>query len=276
MKIINHRLEGVPFVASPNISGMLNPSYVVMHYTAGWTGASAIDTLTNPKSRVSAHLVVDRDGSVTQLVSFNRVAWHAGPSKFDGKNGMNNYSIGIEIVNPGYLRAANGGYEMSTATGWKKVPAERLKDYDLTIAAANKRVGGGTYVWPAYTKTQIAAVKEVFAAICQAYSIKDVVSHEQIDSRGWKTDPGPAFPMGEFKAMIHTNARNDDLEPNGTYVVSASALNVRAKPDAKAAVVTTLKRGAEVAVVKDHGVWSHVEYAPGKFGYLSDQYLKAA
>ncbi|ARK07426.1 1,6-anhydro-N-acetylmuramyl-L-alanine amidase [Sphingobium phage Lacusarx] len=280
MNISNHRLAGVDFVASPNISGMLNPQYIVMHYTAGWNDESAITTLKNPAAKVSAHVVIARDGKVTQMVPFNRVAWHAGPSKFDGKNGMNNYSIGIELVNIGFLRekpGAPGVYQLSTGSAWKDVPASNLAGYDLSLKAANKRIGGGTYVWPAYTKAQIDAAKEVVKALVGAYTIKDITTHEIIDTRGWKTDPGPAFPMGEFKPLIHIgNARNDNLEPNGTYVVTASALNVRKEANTGAGVLTVLRKGAEVAVVKDLGDWSYVEYAPGKFGYLTDKYLAAA
>ena len=277
MQIQNHRLVGVPFVASPNISGMLNPQYVTMHYTAGWSGQDAIATLTNPAAKVSAHVVIDRDGSVTQLVPFNRVAWHAGPSKYDGKNGMNHYAIGIELVNIGFLRQKAGGYQLWNGSKWSSVSSEHLKGYDLSLSAPNSRIGGGSFVWPAYTAPQIAAAKDVFAASCAYYPIKDVVSHEEIDTRKWKTDPGPAFPMGEFKDMLHAGAgRDDGLAPMGTFEVNVAALNVRSQPNTNASVLTVIRRGDNVAVQQDLGVWSHVEYAPGKFGYVTDKYLKAA
>lgn len=47
--------------------------------------------------RVSSHLLIDRGGSVTQYVPFNRRAWHAGESSFDGRQQCNDYSIGIEL-----------------------------------------------------------------------------------------------------------------------------------------------------------------------------------
>ena len=46
---------------------------------------------------VSAHLLVKRDGSVTQFVPFTERAWHAGESCFRGQNRCNDYSIGIEL-----------------------------------------------------------------------------------------------------------------------------------------------------------------------------------
>lgn len=47
--------------------------------------------------RVSSHLVIARDGAVTQYVSFNDRAWHAGRSSFDGRIECNDYSVGVEL-----------------------------------------------------------------------------------------------------------------------------------------------------------------------------------
>lgn len=47
--------------------------------------------------RVSAHLLIDRTGAVTQFVSFAERAWHAGESCFEGHANCNDYAIGIEL-----------------------------------------------------------------------------------------------------------------------------------------------------------------------------------
>jgi AmpD protein len=47
--------------------------------------------------RVSAHLLIERDGAPTQFVPFNRRAWHAGVSEFEGRPRCNDFSIGIEL-----------------------------------------------------------------------------------------------------------------------------------------------------------------------------------
>lgn len=47
--------------------------------------------------RVSAHVVIDRWGNMTQYVPFSQRAWHAGVSSFEGKVNCNDYSIGIEL-----------------------------------------------------------------------------------------------------------------------------------------------------------------------------------
>lgn len=47
--------------------------------------------------RVSAHLLIKRDGRIIQFVDFNQRAWHAGRSSFNHIDDCNNYSIGIEL-----------------------------------------------------------------------------------------------------------------------------------------------------------------------------------
>ena len=275
MKVVNHLLEGVRFERSPNVSGMMTPTGAIMHYTAGFTADSAIKTLTNPAAKVSAHLVIDTDGTITQLVPFNRIAWHAGPSSLGGKSGCNNFTIGFEFVNPGYFRIAKDGTVMDWE-GKRPIAKDVLAKYDLSVKAPNARIGGGTFIWPGYTKAQIAAGKAALAALRDAYPITAIAGHEEIDTRKWKTDPGPAFPMGEFKALLYAGSdRSDGLKPAASrFLVSASKLNVRAAPNASGAILTTLVGGSEVVVLEDLGAWSLVEYAPGKKGYLADQYLK--
>ena len=74
MNIVNHRLENVDYIESPNQGGPFAPGAldsIIVHYTAGADSASAIQTLCDVDRQVSAHLVVDRNGTVTQLLPFN-------------------------------------------------------------------------------------------------------------------------------------------------------------------------------------------------------------
>ncbi|MBE8712525.1 N-acetylmuramoyl-L-alanine amidase [Sphingobacterium hungaricum] len=101
MKVENNKLNGVAYKATPNVSGKINPIYIVMHYDAASNATSAINWMTNPKSQVSAHLHISRDAVVTQLAPFNVKCWHAGVSSWKGLSGLNSYSIGIELQNDG-------------------------------------------------------------------------------------------------------------------------------------------------------------------------------
>ena len=77
-------------------------STLVMHYTGMPTARSAIDLLKSSQAKVSAHYVVDEDGTIYNLVPEAKRAWHAGVSYWRGRRMLNDASIGIEIVNPGH------------------------------------------------------------------------------------------------------------------------------------------------------------------------------
>jgi N-acetyl-anhydromuramoyl-L-alanine amidase len=113
----SHRLSGARFVASPNSDERPEPddiSLLVIHAISlppGEFGGSFIEQLftnrldptahpyfaTIRDLKVSAHCVIDRNGSVTQYVPFDRRAWHAGESRFEERSRCNDFSIGIEL-----------------------------------------------------------------------------------------------------------------------------------------------------------------------------------
>lgn len=76
--------------------------HLVLHYTGMKTAGAAIERLCDPAAKVSAHYVIEQDGEVHALVPEACRAWHAGVSFWRGVRGLNDRSIGIEIVNPGH------------------------------------------------------------------------------------------------------------------------------------------------------------------------------
>lgn len=78
------------------------PDMLVLHYTGMQTAEEAIARLRDADARVSAHYVVDEDGTLYALVPEERRAWHAGKGVWQGETDCNAASIGIEIVNPGH------------------------------------------------------------------------------------------------------------------------------------------------------------------------------
>ncbi|MBP7065988.1 N-acetylmuramoyl-L-alanine amidase [Ferrovibrio sp.] len=75
---------------------------VVLHYTGMRSAEDALRRLTDPEAKVSAHYVIDEDGSLIRLVSEEARAWHAGMAFWRGVRDVNARSIGIELVNPGH------------------------------------------------------------------------------------------------------------------------------------------------------------------------------
>lgn len=276
MKIVNHKLEGVPFIQSPNGGSSIIPKFIVMHYTAGYTAKSAIDTFRKPASKVSAHLVIDLDGSITQMMPFNKSAWHAGPSKHDGYTNLNSHSIGIEIVNIGYLKKQTDGWFID-AYGNKR--AASVWPYGF-IEAKHSRVGSGTYYWPVYTPQQMETLNKLVPVLIKAYGIKDIVSHEEIDTRKWKSDPGPAMDLNHFKKMLY--GRDDESAEDSLvldrFEVNTSSLNIRGGAGTNFPVIGSLKRGETVERVDKVGEWFYVNYNSAgmcKQGWVHGYYLKA-
>lgn len=75
---------------------------LVLHYTGMRSAQDALKRLCDEASSVSAHYVIEEDGTVHQLVPESRRAWHAGVSSWRRRTDVNGRSIGIELVNPGH------------------------------------------------------------------------------------------------------------------------------------------------------------------------------
>lgn len=141
--------------------------FLVMHYTADDFHAS-LKTLTG--EHVSAHYLLPahpprQNGQpvVYQLVPEAQRAWHAGASQWRGRTGLNDTSIGIEIVNRGFYRSLLFTH------------------------------------WQPYTPEQIALLVDLSRDIIKRYGIQpvDVVGHSDIAPLR-KQDPGPLFPWRQL------------------------------------------------------------------------------
>ncbi len=75
---------------------------IIIHYTGMKSENAARKRLCDPKAKVSAHYFINRKGSLWQLVEDDKVAWHAGISKWLNRINLNETSIGIELCNPGH------------------------------------------------------------------------------------------------------------------------------------------------------------------------------
>lgn len=180
---------GMDKLPSPNFGQTFYPGLpdtIVLHYTAGG-GASALRTLRDPNSRVSAHFFVYEAGWICQLVSLDRIAWHCGKSKWGDRTSINLFSIGIEMVNPGKLQPRAGSWYTWWGQEWPV---------------------GNTYheengtAWGAYPVQQVNAVMALCQVIARELPISVLVGHEEI-SPGRKEDPGPAFAsLDSFREVV--------------------------------------------------------------------------
>lgn len=254
LSIRNHRLaqdggQTVPYVASPHAGGTITPQFLVIHYTGGSSAAGTLNWFCDPKSKVSAHLVIGRDGTLTQTVPFDRAAWHAGPSRWGSLSGLNRYSIGIELDNAGQL-FRSGGKWVSPLT--RRSYPER----EVTVALhKNDPPGTAPSGWHAYTPAQIEATLECGLALVEHYALADVLGHDDI-APGRKRDPGPDFPMQSVRARLF--GRGDDRPERCR---TTGRLFVRAGPGSEFSALpgTPLPPATEVEVLAKNGLWWQVD-----------------
>ncbi len=181
-----------PFVPSVNIGGPLtNRLFIVIHSTEGQSAQAAIEWLSVKKSRVSSHLVIGRDGEITQLVPFNVVAWHAGRSYWEGYQHLNTYSIGIELDNAGKMTRIDDRW----VAAFKKVYP------DNEVMQATHKFDTKPAGWHIFTPEQIQATVDVCKLLIKSYGIKEIVGHDDICPKQ-KWDPGPAFPTDQVRAQV--------------------------------------------------------------------------
>ncbi len=93
-------------IKSPNYSKKARNKgkirFLIIHYTGMQSMRASIKRLTNPKHKVSCHYLIDRNGKIFQMVKDNKIAWHAGKSRWQKLKNLNKNSIGIELVNRGH------------------------------------------------------------------------------------------------------------------------------------------------------------------------------
>ena len=93
-------------IFSPNFSSKKRSNNsiktIIIHYTGMQSERESLSRLTDLKSKVSSHFLINRNGKVFRLVNDDKIAWHAGKSSWGKYKNLNNNSIGIELVNKGH------------------------------------------------------------------------------------------------------------------------------------------------------------------------------
>ena len=105
--------------------------------------------------RVSSHLYIKRDGSITQFVPLDKKAWHAGISSFKGRENCNEFSIGVELEG-----TDEDPYEIAQYTSLIEITMFLMKQYPYLnkdnivghsdIAPERKTDPGSSFDWDYY------------------------------------------------------------------------------------------------------------------------------
>ena len=117
-------------IYSPNFNARAEHAkieYIVLHYTGMKDTKSAIERMTDPAAKVSAHYLIDETGNIVQMVQESERAWHAGISFWKNQTDMNSASIGIELSNPGH------------EFGYRAFTPEQISSLKLLLEAITER-----------------------------------------------------------------------------------------------------------------------------------------
>ncbi|MDD1782280.1 1,6-anhydro-N-acetylmuramyl-L-alanine amidase AmpD [Enterovibrio sp. ZSDZ35] len=175
LTISNHILESAVYLPSPHFNERPDPqdvSLLVVHNISlppSQFGGPYIEqffqgNLTSKDHpyfdeirhlEVSAHCLIKRDGSVVQFVPFDKRAWHAGVSCFEGREQCNDYSIGIELEGTDDLPYTDAQYRMLTSVTdallhqYPNLTESRITGHEH-IAPGRKTDPGLSFNWQRY------------------------------------------------------------------------------------------------------------------------------
>ena len=167
------------------------PIGVVIHHTATYNLKSTVNYF--KKNGVDVQFVLGHDGKITQMVPCNRTAAHAGKSEWNGKKWLNNYYVGIEVVNIGWLRKkGNKFYD-----GYKRLWKGRTRD----------RKAEGFKHWEPFTDAQERELLNLCVWLVKEYDmpIENIAAHFEV-SPGRKNDPagGMSMTFDQFRSLVRT------------------------------------------------------------------------
>ena len=141
-----------------------NIKYIIIHYTGMKNELSALNRLTDYKSKVSAHYFIKRNGKIINLVPDLYEAWHAGKSNWKNIQSLNRYSIGVEIQNSGHENLYEK-YSNKQMNSVKKLLRFLTKRYRVNcknilghsdIAPNRKKDPGEKFPWKKLAKVKLA------------------------------------------------------------------------------------------------------------------------
>ncbi len=99
---VHDSVTSSPYWVGTTNFDMRRPNFVIIHHTAQNSCDQTLKTFTLERTKVSAHYVICKDGTVYHMLNDNLRAWQAGISKWGNNTDINSSSIGIELDNNGF------------------------------------------------------------------------------------------------------------------------------------------------------------------------------
>ena len=179
-EIINHLITSAEFRESPNCSERppdIQVILMVIHNISlppgRFGGTHIIDFFQNKLDvsadeyfeeiknlKVSSHLLIDRRGRVTQFVPFNKNAWHAGISHYQGQENCNDFSIGVEMEGTDSIDYTTKQYEslrevtLSLMKAYPRIIIDNIVGHS-DIAPERKTDPGESFDWSRFRSSLV-------------------------------------------------------------------------------------------------------------------------
>ena len=211
---------------SPNHDERALPvSMVVLHYTEMKPVGTAIERLTDPEAKVSAHYLITEEGGVIRLVPEDRRAWHAGASYWRGIPDVNSASIGIELDHPGHGLGYRG-FAQAQIDALIPLLGRIVKNYDIPranvvghsdVAPMRKLDPGELFPWDRLAEYKLCLPRpqclaagnpfhnegSFFLALERfGYDITDQAKAVEAFERRWRPERITGVPDGEVAAIL--------------------------------------------------------------------------
>ncbi len=161
--------------------------FIILHYTGMKKESEAIKRLCDPKSKVSSHYFLKNNGEVLNLVPDLYIAWHAGKSEWKKIKSLNQYSIGIEISNPGHDHKYKR-FSSKQILSLIKLLKYLIKKYNIKkqnilghsdIAPNRKKDPGEKFPWRKLAKKNLCEWHTLNERIIKKYRSLKVTSYEE-------------------------------------------------------------------------------------------------
>ena len=204
IQTINQLPKAADWVGTTNFD-LRKPNFVVIHHTAQNSCEQTLKTFTLERSKVSAHYVICKDGTIHHMLNDYMRAWHGGISKWGNNSDLNSSSIGIELDNNGFepfdsaqinsllllLAQLKENYKIPDANfiGHADIAPKRKVDPNIQfpwILLAQK--GYGLWFEPDAKYSLPASISIPFALAIVGYDIKDTTAALLAFKRHFRTD----------------------------------------------------------------------------------------
>ncbi|WBU57984.1 N-acetylmuramoyl-L-alanine amidase [Paracoccus sediminicola] len=195
------------------------PALIVIHYTGMGDCASARARLCDPAAEVSAHWLIDEDGTSEALIPEDRRAWHAGAGAWQGREDVNSRSVGIELANPGNRPFAAAQMDAlddllrGIMDRWSISPAGVIGHSDL--APGRKFDPGPRFDWARLARQGLALHPDAPGA--------DLPLQDSLSRIGYP-ETGPETRLAAFRLRFRPRATGPETEADRRIAAAAAAL----------------------------------------------------